>query len=344
MIQATGTHLFTSLLPLEEGELLRNPQVAWEAYGEPCDGKAVVLLHDLSHSHRAVGPAEDSAYQPSGWARELVGPGLPLDPDSMPVIVPGLLGSPFGSTSNASMDRETGERLGLSLPPLTVLDMARGVSALLRARGLNHVRALVGVGLGAQVALRLAALFPELSDSVVAIGSARALPEGVREKLGLAWQLLRADPDFREGLYEPDAPPRKTMRRLRLDFQKLLYGREYLSQRFADAEAARLALDAEADAFSESFDASSWATLCSAYSGCDVADCFAQIRARVLLVAGSSDVLAPVNRVRDTYHLLSAAGVSARLVELPGPGDHGALLTETERLRAPLGDFLRRVG
>lgn len=344
MIQATGTHLFNSLLPLEEGELLRNPQVAWEAYGEPCDGKAVVLLHDISHSHRALGPMEDSAYQPSGWARELVGAGRPLDPDIMPLVVPNLLGSPFGSTSPATVDVETGERLGLNLPPLTVLDMARGVSALLRARGLNRVRGLVGVGLGGQVALRLAALFPELSDSVVAIGAARALPEGVREKLGLAWQLLRADPDFREGLYEPDAQPRKTMRRLRLDFQKLLYGREYLSRHFADADAARAALDAEAESFADAFDASSWATLCSAYAGCDVADSFSQIRARVLLLAGSADVLAPVNRVRDTYHLLSAAGVSARMVELPGPGDHGALLTEPERLHAPLGDFLRRVG
>ena len=51
---------------------------------------------------------------------------------------------------------------------------------------------------------------------------------------------------------------------------------------------------------------------------------------------------APANRVRDTYHLLSAVGVSARLVELPGPGDHGALLSDAERLHSPLSDFLRR--
>ncbi|MCP3105219.1 alpha/beta hydrolase [Myxococcus sp. K15C18031901] len=343
MIQATGIHLFTALLPLEEGELLRNPQVAWETYGEPCDGKAVVLLHDLSHSHRALGPAEDSAYQPSGWARALVGPGLAIDPGVTPVVSVGLLGSPFGNTCAATSDPETGERLGPNLPPLTVLDMARGVSALLRSRGLTHVRALVGVGLGAHVALRLAALFPDLSDAVVAIGAARALPEGVRERLGLAWQLLRADPDFREGLYEQESAPRRTMRRLRLDFQRLLYGREYLARLYPEGDAAGR-LEAEAEAFAETFDAASWAMLCSAYAGSDVADAFPRIRARVLLVAGASDALAPVSRVRDTYHLLSAAGVSARLLELPGPGDHAALLTDTKQLHAPLGDFLRRVG
>ncbi|MCY1022641.1 alpha/beta fold hydrolase [Pyxidicoccus sp. MSG2] len=342
MIQATGTHLFSAPLPLEEGELLGNPQVAWECYGEPSDGKAVVLLHDVSHSHRALGPLEDSAYQPSGWAHALVGPGLALDPESTPVVVPGLLGSPFGTTSPASADPATGERWGLNMPPLTVLDMARGVSACLRALGLKQVRALVGVGLGGQVALRLAALFPDLAAGVVTLGTARALPEGVREKLGLSWQLLRADPDFREGLYGPDTLPRKTMRRLRLDFQKLLYGREYLASRWPDPESARVALEAEADAFADTFDPVSWATLCSAWAGGDVSDCFQHIRSRVLLVAGSSDVLAPVSRVRDTYHLLSAAGVSARLLELPGPGDHGALLSDADRLIGPLGDFLRR--
>ncbi|NMO19540.1 alpha/beta hydrolase, partial [Pyxidicoccus fallax] len=197
-------------------------------------------------------------------------------------------------------------------------------------------------GLGGLVALRLAALFPELAEGVVVLGSARALPEGVREKLGLSWQLLRADPDFREGLYGPDTLPRKTMRRLRLDFLKLLYGREHLSSVYPSAEAARLALEAEADAFADTFDPVSWATLCSAYAGCDVADCFAHIRARVLLMAGATDALAPVNRVRDTYHLLSAAGVSARFLELPGPGDHGALLSDADRLHGPLSDFLRR--
>ncbi|QDF05700.1 alpha/beta fold hydrolase [Myxococcus xanthus] len=342
MIQATGTHLFTTPLPLEEGELLGNPQVAWAAYGEPSDGKAVVLLHDLAHSHLALGTPEDSAYQPSGWGRALVGTNLALDPAITPVFSPGLLGSPFGSTSPATVNPASGERWGLELPPLTVQDMARAVSATLRARGLTQVRALVGVGLGAHVALRLASLFPDLAEGVVAIGAARALPEGVREKLGLSWQVLRADPDYRDGLYALDAPPRKTMRKLRLDFQKLLCGREFLASAYPAPEAARAALETEADAFADAFDAVSWASLCSAYAGSDVSDGFSRIRARVLLVTGTSDAMAPVNRVRDTYHLLSAAGVSARFLELPGPGDHAALLQDAERLHGPLSDFLRR--
>lgn len=342
MIQAGGIHLFTVPLPLEEGELLGNPQVAWATYGEPSDGKAVVLLHDLSHSHLALGPGEDSAYQPSGWAQELVGPGKALDPSETPVIVPNLLGSPFGSTSPATVDPVTGERLGPAMPALTVLDMARLVSALLRALGLQQVKALVGVGLGGLVALRLAALFPELAASVVVIGAGRSLPEGLREKLGLTGQVLRMDPDYQDGLYAPERAPRKTLRKLRLEFLRLLYGREYLQKAYPDSAAAQAALEAEADAFADTFDPVAWALLCSAYAGCDLADCFPHIRSRVLLMTGATDALAPAGRVRDTYHLLTAAGVPTRFHELQGPGDHGALLSDAHRLHGPIQDFLRR--
>ncbi|RJS25339.1 alpha/beta hydrolase [Corallococcus sp. H22C18031201] len=342
MIQVGGTHLLSVPLPLEEGELLGNPQVAWEAHGEPSDGKAVVLLHDLSHSHLALGPVEAGAYQASGWGREFIGPGKVLDPTETPLLVLNLLGSPFGSTSPVTVDGATGDRLGPAMPGLTVLDMARAVSAGLRAHGLQHVRALVGVGLGGMVALRLAALFPELASAVVAIGAGRSLPEGLREKLGLTAQVLRMDPEFQEGWYGPGNGPRKTMRKLRLDFLKLVHGRESLRQRHPERGGAQAALEAEADSFAETFDPLAWALLCSAYAGCDLADCLPRIRSRVLLLASATDALAPAARVRDTYHLLSAAGAPARFHELQGVADHGALLADPRPLRGPLQDFLQR--
>ncbi|RKG92426.1 alpha/beta fold hydrolase [Corallococcus sp. CA053C] len=341
MLQAGGIQSFTVPLPLEEGELLGNPQIAWQAYGKPSDGKAVVVLHDLSHSHEALGTGPDAPYQPFGWGRELIGPGKALDPETTPVLVPNLLGSPFGSTSPLSVEPTSGRAWGVSLPPLTVLDMARGVSALLKALELNQVRALVGVGLGGVVALRLAALFPELTSSVVVIGAARALPEGLREKLGLTSQVLRMAPDNEDTPPLRERVPNRTLSRLRLDYLKLIYGREHLNATYPDNATAQAALEAEAASFADTFDPLSWSLLCSAYAGCDLTDTFAQIRARVLLLTGTTDVLAPAGRVRDTYHLLTASGVQARFVELQGPGDHGTLLSDAHRLRGPVQDFLR---
>jgi len=343
VIQATGTHLLTVPLPLEEGGLLDGTQVAYETYGEPSGENSIVLLHDVAQSHRALGPLEDSAYQPSGWGRELIGEKRPLDPSSQHIISMNLLGSPFGTTSPITEDPFTGQMLGPALPLLTPGDMARAVSALLRGMGLKRVRALVGVGLGGLVALRLAALFPDITAGVVAIGAARALPEVTRDKVGMFHQLLWMDPEYKEGFYRPGGGPLKTMKKLRLEYLRLVYGREYLAARYRDIDVAEKALEEDAEAFAKAFDPNAWILMCTAYSGCDLSEYLPKVQAKVLLIAGAADVLAPPARVRETYHLLSASGVQARYHEIQGASDHGALLTETRRINGPVRDFLRRL-
>lgn len=343
MIQATGTHLLTVPLPLEEGGLLDGTQVAYETYGEPSGENSVVLLHDLATSHRALATPESTAYQPSGWGHELIGENRPLDPSHLHIISANLLGSPFGTTSPITEDPFTGQMLGPALPLLTPLDMARSVSALLRGMGLKRVRALVGVGLGGMVALRLAALFPDITAGVVTIGTARALPEALRERIGMFHQMMWMDPEYKEGFYRPGGGPLKTMRKLRLEYLRLVYGREYLTARYRDIDAAEKALEADAESFATMFDPNAWILMCSSYAGADLTEYLPKIQAKVLLIAGASDVLAPPARVRETYHLLSAAGVNARYHELQGAGDHGALLTETRRMHGPVKDFLRRL-
>lgn len=327
MYQTTGSHTLPVALPLEEGGLLGGASIAWHAYGERSDDNVVVLLHDLADSHRALGPVEAAAFQPSGWGTELVGEGRPLDTSALHVVVPNLLGSPFGSTSPVTVDAKVGRPYGPALPTVTVTDMARAVAAMLRGMKVERTRALVGVGLGGLVALRLAALFPELTSAVGVLGTARALPESLRERLGLTRHLLRMDPDFREGHYAPGQGPKRTLRKLRLEYLRLV---------------GRSELEADADAFAETFDANTWALLSTAYAGADVTDSLGKIRVPVLLVAGADDALAPPSRARDTYHLLTAAGVRAHYHELPAPCAHADLLAQAGRLHGPIRDFLRR--
>jgi homoserine O-acetyltransferase len=325
--QTTGSHTLPVALPLEEGGLLGGASVAWHAYGERSDDNVVVLLHDLASSHRALGPVEAAAFQPSGWGTELVGEGRPLDTSALHVVAPNLLGSPFGSTSPVTVDTKVGRPYGPALPTVTVTDMARAVAAMLRGMKVERTRALVGVGLGGLVALQLAALFPELPSAVAVLGAARALPESLRERFGLTRHLLRMDPDFRDGRYAPDQGPKRTLRKLRLEYLRLVGSPE---------------LEADAEAFAESFDANTWALLCTAYAGGDVTESMGKIRVPVLLVAGADDALAPPARVRDTYHLLTAAGARVHYHELPAPCAHAELLTQASRLHGPLRDFLRR--
>ncbi|WP_342747688.1 alpha/beta fold hydrolase [Melittangium boletus] len=319
-------------LPLEEGGLLGGAQVAWCTYGERSDDNVVVLLHDLTQSHQALAPPSDGLFQPAGWGAELVGEGRPLDPSTLHVVAPNLLGSPFGSTSPVSVDPHSKRPYGAALPTVTVLDMARAVAALLRDMKVTRARALVGVGLGGVVALRLAALFPELTASVVVLGAARTLPESLRERFGLTRHALRMDADS----------PQRTLRKQYLEYLRLVQGPGVMASEPPDA--AGLAQEAEARAFADTFDANAWALLCTAYAGADLSEYLAEVRAPVLLAAAANDALAPPSRVRDTYHQLSAAGIRAHYHELPEPCAHRDLLSEARRLHGPLRDFLRRRG
>jgi homoserine O-acetyltransferase len=211
-----------------------------------------------------------------------------------------------------------------------------------RSLGLKRVRALVGVGLGGMVALRLTALFPELAAGVVTLGAAHILPETLRERMGLTRQMLWMDPEYRGGRYAPDAPPRRTLRKQYLEYLRMLYGRETLLRQSGDLDAAERHLGEQADAFASSFDANAWALLCAAYVAADLTEVLPQVRTRALLISGDTDVIAPPSRVRDTYHVLSAVGVNARLHELTGLVDHGSLLADARRLHGPMRDFLRR--
>lgn len=335
MIQtAADTYQLPAALPLEEGGLLLNARLAYETYGRIDPERTVVLLHDLPHSHRALETVTSAHGSDSGWARELLGVGKVLDPRAHPVLSVNLLGSPFGSTSPATLDDETGQPLGPLLPQLTILDMARGVSGLLRGLGLEKIKAVIGVGLGGMVALRLAALFRDLSSGVVAVGVARALPEPLREQLAMTRQLLTSDPSFLGGKYAPGEGPVRTLRNLRLDYLLRAAGDPRLTSESSRGQQ----LGADAEHFSRSFDPNCYALLAGALGRADLSDFLGRIRSRVLLVGGGVEGGAPVARVRDTYHQLTAEGVKAHFYEVPG--EVQTLAQTTQKMRGALAEFL----
>ncbi len=321
MIQTADTYTLTAALPLEAGHLARGVAVSYERYGDRRGEGAAVLLHDFTHSHRALGPEESSLYRPSGWARELVGRRKVLDPEHGEIFSLGLLGSPFGPRLPE-----------LDGAPLGVEDLARGAAAALKGLGVERARVVLGVGLGGMVALRLAALFPELTRCVVAIGAAATLPEGLRDHLSSVPELLRAETS-------PEGAMR-LVRRLRLELLRRCYSAEYLIGAFADLYTADKALEAEADAFSRSFPAPAFARLCRAVGSCDLGPSLQRVRAPVLLVAGANDTFCPPSRVRDTYHQLTAGGApGTRLHELTRDGGHATLLEDGRHLRQICSEF-----
>lgn len=339
MVHTTDTFVLPAPLPLEEGGLLVNTQVAYEAYGELTGENCILLLHDWLESHRALGPLEFSSYRPSGWARELVGEGRIVDPTFSYVLSPNLLGSPFGSTSPASARPAPGGTFGADFPVVTVQDMARAIGALLRGLNIRRVRGVIGVGLGGMVALELAALFPDLPGGNVLIGAAHSLPVGLRDELALTRQILKTDPAFLDGSYPPGRGPKETLRKLRLDLLRRIWNRPHLAASRGGA-AVDEAMQQEAREFSDFFDANSYAALAGTLARADLSERIPLVKTRTLFLAGLGDEWCPPSRSRDTYHLVSASGSKADYYEFQADGGHAFLLEDGEKLRGAINTFL----
>lgn len=316
MIQHASTARLPVALPLEGGGLLVDAEIAWESYGHHDPAHAIVVLHDFCDSHRALTDEFGG-----GWGKQLFGPNRAIPPQAGWVVSLNLLGSPFGSTSAAMMPLSS---KGLSL---TLEDLARGATSAMRSLGISRARAIVGIGLGGMVALKAAALFPEVTSAVVTFGAALTLPLGLREGLGMASQLIKA------GSY----------RKARSDLLSWTHRREHLLHWHDGAEGMERWLYSEADDFCGRFDARAWACLASAYAGADLKDQLEKIRCKALLVAGSHDDVAPPARVRDAYHALEAAGAQARYYELSEERGHAFVLTDVERMKGHLGEFLSSI-
>lgn len=306
-------------LPLEGGGLLVDAEIAWESYGHSDPSNAIVLLHDLCDSHRALGSGFCE-----GWAKGLVGPNQAINARQGWIVSLNLLGSPFGSTSAAMMPLTQDGRPVLNL---SIEDLARAATSAMRKLGIARARAIVGVGLGGMVALRAAALFPDITASVITFGSALTLPLGLREGLGMATQMVKA------GCY----------RKARSDLLTWTHRREHLMHWHSGTEGMERWIFSEADAFCARFEARSWACLATAYAGADLKTQLDKMRCKVLLVAGSHDDVAAPGRVRDAYHAVEVAGGQARYFELSEERGHAFLLTDVDRMKEQLAEFFSSI-
>lgn len=130
-------------LPLDSGQLLRKPRIAYYLDGaiSPMRDNVILVLHALTGSADASGD----------WWRGQIGDGAPLNTEKYAVISPNLVGSCYGSTGPREVE---------SFPRLTVRDIARSIAALLDRLGIPAVQLVTGGSLGGMVALEFAASFP----------------------------------------------------------------------------------------------------------------------------------------------------------------------------------------
>ena len=325
-------------LPLHHGGVLRDARLAYTTYGQlaPDGRNAILLTHGYTSSHLF---AEGSMAAEGSWA-PLVGPGRAIDTDRFFVVSSNMLGSSYGSTAPHSIDPATGRPYGPEFPRITLGDIVTAQRRLLDRLGVHQLVAVVGPSYGGFQAFAWGVEFPDFVRALVPVTTApqtlNAIPvEALRHRLS-------ADPAWNGGRYDPGALV-DTMTSLREDTLRRYGIDAILAGRYSDAAMRARALRTVARNWAEAFDPHSLLVLGAAANEFDATRAFSRLRARVLFVLSTSDVLFPPSLAPGVMSALSAAGVDATYEELDSPHGHLAPGVDAARWAPALGRFLAAV-
>ena len=346
-----GDFVLDEHLPLECGRVLANPTLHYAVYGRLSGARdnAVLVCHALSGS-ALVGQ----------WWPELFAEGGIVDLRRDCVICVNLLGSCYGSTGPASFDPETGRVYGPEFPLVSIRDNVVAQARLLDSLGIHRLAHVLGGSIGGMQALDWAIQYPERVRKATVIAVA---PLGAT---GLALNHLQRraivnDPDWRDGLYPPQRPPRNGLSLARQIATLSYKSPSLFAERFGrnpnrngeepallDNDGGGLIggrydvagyLDHQGERFLARFDANAYLAILRTMDTWDpvrgylcAREAFGRIAAEVTFVGISSDQLFPAGDVRRLAQAVGESGVRANYREMMSEHGHDAFLAEQSEL------------
>lgn len=351
---------------MHRGGHLDSPTLAYETWGtlNAARDNAILVFSGLSPSAHAASSEDDPS---PGWWEDMIGSGLPLDSDTFFIICINSLGSCFGSTGAASINPETGDVYRLAFPVLTLEDVAEAAYGVVRHLGIERLHTVVGCSMGGMSGLAYCVRHPEAVRAFVSISSAaRALPFSIAVR-SLQREMIRRDPKWQNGNYDPEDPP-ITGQRLARKLGMITYrsavewdqrfGRErtasdeYPGDPFGVEFSVESYLENHADKFSGGFDPNCYLYLSRASDLFDLAEHGGSVEAglrrlgieRALVIGVTTDILFPAHQQRELAEGIEVVCANTRYVELDCIRGHDSFLVEMDAFRPVICEFFESCG
>ncbi|MGQ9662251.1 MAG: homoserine O-acetyltransferase MetX [Kiritimatiellia bacterium] len=368
---------------LECGRYLPELTVAYETYGtlSPDQDNVVFICHALSGDAHVAGYHGTLGNEP-GWWENMVGPGKGIDTNHYFVICANILGGCKGTTGPSSINPQTGKPYGIFFPPITVADIVEVHRLLLSNLGIKRVAAVIGGSFGGMQALEMALRYPDLVERCICIASAARLSTQALAFDIISRTAITQDPDWQTGNYVTS--DRKPVRGLSLarkighvtylsaEMLARKFGRERAPQSSTNGTATSIPtpeetpslatllsnfqvgnyLDYQGRKFVARFDANSYLYITLAMDEYDLYEkgggslekALKPLRARLLVVALSSDWLFPPEQSIELANAMLSAGKRVSYCLLDAPHGHDAFLVDIENLAQVMRAFLPWVG
>lgn len=174
---------------LEAGGVLPELEIVFHTSEGPyTPGRRVVWV---CHALTANSDVED-------WWPELAGPGKYIDTEKDYVVCVNILGSPYGTTSPASVNPATGKPYLLDFPKITIRDIAHTFTIVREHLGIQTVDLLIGSSIGGFQAIEWTLAEPDTIKKAVYMATAPRVSPWLSAQAEAQRMALEADPSFRE--------------------------------------------------------------------------------------------------------------------------------------------------
>jgi homoserine O-acetyltransferase/O-succinyltransferase len=289
---------------LESGAHLPEITIGYHTYGKLNAKKDNVVW--ICHAFTANSDAAD-------WWPQMIGPGLPLDPEKYFIICANILGSCYGTTGPLSSNPKTGQTYYKDFPFITIRDIVRAHILLRHHLGIEKIHLLIGGSIGGYQALEWCLMEKEVTQHLFLLATSAA-----ESAWGIAVHTAQRLAIEADGTWEHDSPQSglKGMKAARA--VGLLTYRNYdiLVKKQSDPDLnktdnfkASSYIIYQGDKLVNRFNAYSYYTLTKAMDSHNVArgrttrtkDALEQIKQKNLIIGISSDILFQVNEQETIY-------------------------------------------
>lgn len=353
-------------LKLENG-VLPELIVAYETYGtlSPSKDNVIFICHALSGDAHVAGYHADSK-KTVGWWEEMVGPGKGIDTSHYFVICANILGGCKGTTGPSSINPHTGKPYGSSFPKVTISDMVDVHRLLVKHLGIERLAGVLGGSLGGMQALEWTIRYPDMIDRCICVAAAASLSTQALAFDIVGRDAITSDPDWQGGdYYGTGRFPSHGLSQARKighitylspEMMTAKFGREKngkgdLDKSFSTNFQVEGYLDHQGAKFVDRFDANSYLQITRAIDEYDLVErrgslekAFEPIKAKILVVALSSDWLFPPEQSVEIANALLRADKLVSYCNLQAPHGHDAFLVDINHLSEVMNAFLPWIG
>lgn len=325
-------------LQLESGEQLLDAEIAYERAGKN-GAPVIVVCHALTGNQETVGTEE----QP-GWWSGLIGPNSYIDTDQFQVITMNVLGGCSGSTGPTSINPLTNKAYQHDFPFITIRDMVQSQYKALHLLGIDKAKAIIGGSLGGMQVLEWGISYPDFSENLIPLAMTPYLSDYAIAFNTIGRNAIMFDPNWKDGYYSKD-DSLKGLEIARMAglvtyrSNKMFNDRFKREQKTTPCDSRQFQVESylkyQGEKLAQRFDANSYLRLLHAmdhhdigYRRLDWKEALRHIKAKVLMIGYSGDLLYPVSMIEEMATVFAQHHNDSAFYEIKTDFGHDGFLVE----------------